>query len=387
MNVVDITKFYAVQSGGVKTYLDAKMKDFAARGVRHTLLIPGEHNAVHRIEQTDVWSVRSPVIPFSPSYRLMLSGRNVRTILDITRPDIIEVGSPFIVPRLVWRAIRARPVPTIGFYHSDVMRTYAEPYVMSRAAAPLRVGLRNLARDYVRRTYSRFNVVVAASPRVVRELRDLGLANVRYVPLGVDVEKFRPRPALRAELRARHGIPAAARVGIYAGRFAREKRFDIVLQAHGRLDPENRPHLVFVGEGSDRAMLEKAAAVRGDVTVLPFQSDRTRLAEIMALADFYLACGPGETFGLAIAEAMACGLPPMAVDSGAAADRVASNCGWLYEHGSISSCAVALDRAAREVSSRHATTARRIAEIAFPWSNTFDALIRIYEEACLCREA
>ena len=71
---------------------------------------------------------------------------------------MIEVGSPFLVPHLVRRALRGRAVPTVGFYHSDLVRAYAEPYVELRVAAPLCVLARNGARAFIRSVYTKFDV-------------------------------------------------------------------------------------------------------------------------------------------------------------------------------------------------------------------------------------
>ncbi len=76
---------------------------------------------------------------------------------------------------------------------------------------------------------------------------------------------------------------------------------------------ERRPHLVLVGGGPHQARLEELARERPRLTLLPFVKDRGELARLYASADFYLATGPGETFGLSIAEALACGLPGVAV--------------------------------------------------------------------------
>jgi glycosyltransferase involved in cell wall biosynthesis len=48
------------------------------------------------------------------------------------------------------------------------------------------------------------------------------------------------------------------------------------------------------------------AAQLDHVSIFPFVLDRLELATMYRNADFYIAAGPGETFGLAIAEAMAC---------------------------------------------------------------------------------
>jgi alpha-1,6-mannosyltransferase len=385
LRVLDITKFYSAESGGVKTYLDAKIADFADREIEHTLVIPGAQDTVTERGRSHIYSIAGPRIPFSPTYRLMVSVAAVQTIIDRFQPDIIEVGSPFLVPRLVWSALQGRKIPTLGFYHSDLIRTYAEPFVSRTWLAPLRVGARNLARAYVRQTYRRFDSVIAASAAVESELRGLGIRRVRRISLGVDLDCFRPDPAQRQLLRHRIGAAPNRPIALYVGRFCMEKRLDVILAAHRALGAD-RPHLVLVGAGEMQAGLEREACLQADLSVLPYESNRAALARIFAGADFYIASGPGETFGLAIAEAMACGLPVVAVQSGAAPDRIAgSGCGRLYRHGSVESCSNALREMIGSLSDQQRARVRQHAEREFGWRATFDSLVTLYQQSLTFR--
>src|SRR5262245_33876118 len=93
LRVLDITKFYSARSGGVKTYLDAKIADFATRSIEHTLLVPGERADEQQHGRTRICTIPGPTIPFSPAYRLIASARAVRHHLQVHQPHIIEVGS------------------------------------------------------------------------------------------------------------------------------------------------------------------------------------------------------------------------------------------------------------------------------------------------------
>jgi alpha-1,6-mannosyltransferase len=309
--------------------------------------------------------------------------------LERARPQIIEVGSPFLVPHLVRRALPSQPRPVvIGFYHSDLIRTYAEPYAPLSALAPVRVVARNLARFFIRSVYRRFDATIAASASVVAELRGLGIPNVHCVPLGVDLALFRPDANACADLRAQLGVAPDRRVALFVGRFTREKRLDVLLQAQRLLAPQERPHLVLVGQGEQRSWLETWSRTYGDLSVLPFVNSRVQLARVYRGADFYIAPGPGETFGLAIAEAMACGLPVVAVERGAAPDRIAgADCSRLYEHGSAESCARALLEMTRATNTAMRARARRHAERNFHWNHTFDRLLQVYHKVLEARAA
>ena len=379
MRILDITKFFASVSGGVRTYLEAKIDYCAGRDVAHVLVVPGPEARVEELGRTRIYHVQGPEIPFARPYRLLTSPVALHRIIAVEAPDVIEVGSPFLVPHLVRAASRGRSIPTVGFYHSDLVRTYAEPYVTARVAAPLRVLTRMAARRLARAVYSRFDLTVAASPAVAKDLRTWGVDRVACGPLGVDLARFRPRPEAPGWLRQRLHVREGKPIAIFAGRLVAEKRLDVVLEAHGMLPEPRRPHLLFVGDGAWRDRLRDAAAARRDVSLLRYQTDREELARLYAGSDLYLAAGPGETFGLAIGEALAAGLAILCVDSGAGPDRVrGSGVEELYTHGDPRSCAGAMARLAARLGPQLRVRARTHAERTLSWSRTFDALFDLY---------
>lgn len=379
-HVLDVTIFHTPSGGGVRTYLDAKARWMAARGVPHTLVLPAAGDSIEVEGTQRIYRLKSPPVPGTPGYRFLVSPQGLERIIQSERPDIIELGSPFLVPFLVRWATRDGPrPPLVGFYHSDLLRTYALPSVEWMGPRGREMGAL-AARRYIRAVYGRCDVTVAASPTVARELESMGIPDVRLVPLGVDLALFHPLRRT-GELHARLGIEKGVPLGIFCGRFCREKRLDVVLQAQALLPPSVRPHLVLVGKGQLAEALEKLAAGNPHLTVLPFEPDRVRLAGMMADADFYLAPGPGETFGLAIAEAMAAGLPVLGVDSGAVPDRIGGEeAGELYPDGDVAGCVAALRRLLGRLGPELRDGARGRAERHWAWDRTFATLTALYDE-------
>jgi len=378
LRLLDITIFYAEASGGVRTYLDAKAEALGRLGISHALVVPGPEDTISRQGGTRVYRLRGPSIPTTSGYRLLTSAQAVERIIQEERPDLIEMGSPFLVPLLVRWATRGgiRP-PVVGFYHSDLVRTYAVPCFRGLGRRGQALGVA-AAQRYVRSVYGACDATVAASPAVVDELRAMGVPRVHQIPLGVDLDLFRPERR-SGRLRERIGIPPGRPVGIFVGRICEEKRLDVVLEAHSRLPPPQRPHLVLVGAGQLRDALHATSSTHPRLTVLPWEHDREALAGLMADADFYLAAGPGETFGLAVAEAMACGLGVLGVASGAVPDRVAgSTVGHLYRNGDVAECARMMAQVAGEAGPSMRLRARAHALQNFGWDRTFRLLLELY---------
>ena len=107
--------------------------------------------------------------------------------------------------------------------------------------------------------YGRFDMVFAPS-RLMRDLLNgLGVPHAVHQPLGVDAEVFQPQR--RGEwLRERLGLARAARVLVYAGRFAGEKNLPVLLDAFASLGSPY--HLLLIGGDREARLAVSPAAHR-----------------------------------------------------------------------------------------------------------------------------
>lgn len=313
MHFVDVTMFCAAEGGGVRTYLAAK-SEWLARHTRiqHTIVGPGPCSGY---DHSSYVSVPGMTIPNTNGYRLPISGRIASRVLQHLQPDLIEVGD---ASQFAWAALRVKRktnVPVVAFYHSDLVQIAEKRFgaFAGRAVA-----------HYASSLYRQFDLVLAPSQLMVQRLHDLGVERVRRQPLGVDTSIFSPEQRDET-FRARLGLPRDARLLVYAGRFTREKKLPLLMEAIQRLgDPY---YLVMVGSGK---MPEHSPRL----IHLPFQCDLRILASVIASCDVLVHPGDQETFGLVVLEAMACGIPVLGVAAGGVAELVTGDTGLLVQPGS-----------------------------------------------------
>ena len=355
MHLLDTTLFHAPHSGGVKRYLGEKRRHCAARGVRHTLLIPGAFDATCDATIT----LASPAIPFGAGYRLPLRLGAWQRAIEVAAPDAIEVADPYSP---AWAALRAAArlgVPAVAFAHSDLPRLLA-----SRGGAWAGRG----ADAYLRRLYARFDAVWAPSRAIARRLEQAGVAGVVVQPLGVDPQIFHPcrrDPALRTEL----GLPESTRLLIFAGRLAAEKRIPLLRAAVQRLGAPY--HLLLVGGDAARRLDART-------TLLPYQQDSAALARLLASADVLVHAGEHETFGIVILEAMACARPVVGVAAGAIPELVDARVGALATPGDAAAIAAAIDDVVARGPDALGATARARVERDYAWARTLDRQLDAY---------
>lgn len=372
MKVLDLTEFYSPRGGGVRRYLAEKARWVAGRPeIDHVVVVPADRDAVTLWERTRVHLVRGPRVPASPGYHFLIAGRRLAHIVRKERPDVIEVGSPYLAPWLARRAARRTQAQLTAFVHENP-RLY-----LARLARPIRAVLDPLLSRYLETAHRRFDLMVAAS---ADNLPRAGGAPTAVVPLGVDARLFHPRrrdPAWRAEV----GASPDQRVALYVGRLSAEKGLETVLSAWPEIHRRSGARLVMIGEGHLRRRLERLAREGPEqFRVLPFEEDRLRLARAYASADLFLAPCPHETFGLAALEAMASGLPVAGVRAAGIGRLLADGEGWArtYLPGDAHDCARAVAGLALTDLVAAGRLARGAAMRRYSWDRTFTELFALY---------
>ncbi len=377
LTILDITKYFGDATGGIRTYLLSKAAYVQRHPpLRQVLVVPGPHDGLAEADGVRCYRLKGPRIPFDQSYRFLLASRTTRRILDHERPDLVEIGSPWLVPWITRRANRRLGAPLVWFYHTHFPRIIAPPGGTTAA----RRALGQAAWRYVRRVAGICRGVLVASEAIARELQEHEVPGVRRVSLGVDLELFAPtRRADAAETRRRHGLPDAP-LAVYLGRFTEEKQLELVLHAWKEVERRTGAWLVFVGAGPREARLRALAEGR-QVRFVPYVRDREEVARILAAAELYVAPGPAESFGLSALEAMASGTPVLSVNAGGAAERVqASGAGALYEAGDAGACAEAALTLLRSDRQALGQAARTWAVQHHDWSRAFDGIVAAYRE-------
>jgi glycosyltransferase involved in cell wall biosynthesis len=131
------------------------------------------------------------------------------------------------------------------------------------------------------------------------------------------------------------GIPEGSAVVVFAGKLSEKKDPSLLLETF--LGLKSSSHLIFVGGGELEGKLRARAEGRPEVHFLPFQN-QSEMPSVYRLADLFVlpSRGPGETWGLAMNEAMACGRPVIAGSRvGGARDLIqVGQTGWSFESGS-----------------------------------------------------
>lgn len=378
LGVLDISEFFGETTGGVRTYLLQKARYVEPRPeLRQVLVVPGARDSIHETSGVRCYRLHGPSVPTQKPYRFMLATRSTSRIVAHERPDLIEVGSAWCAPWLVHLATRQFDVPAVWFYHSNFPRVIA-PWPSH--AGRVRREASRLAWRYVRRLSRLVRTTLAPSDFVARELEHEGVERVRRVTLGVDLELFHPRRRSYArETRRGFELPDGP-LALYVGRMAQEKEVDLLLSSWDQVERRTGARLVLIGDGPARHRLMRRPGSERCFW-LPFESDRNRLADLMAAVDIYVAPCSLETFGLSALEALASGTPILTADRGGVAETVIRSAAGLSfpsgDRGALAETAVQL---LQSDLAPLGTRGRQYVEAWHGWDLVFNQLFAVYRE-------
>ncbi|MHB1224426.1 MAG: glycosyltransferase [Gemmatimonadaceae bacterium] len=378
VGVLDSSEWFGPTSGGVRTYLLQKAAYVERRPwLRQVIVVPGAHGLVGDGDGVRCHQLRSPAVPRQAPYRALLDRRAVRRVALHERPDVIEAGSPLMVPWLLRGPARELDVPLVCYHHGLLPHNFAPD---PRAASGLAAVAVAAAWRYLRHLDGRFAVTLVGSEFAAGELRGAGIERTAVVPLGVDLARFRPERRERAAgIRALHGLPVDRPLFGFLGRFSSEKGLEVVLRAWPEVARKRDAALVLVGDGPQRRRLT-ALADGLPVYLLPFVDDREALADLVASFDVFLSPGAIETFGLAALEAMASGVPVLTADRGGVAEQVRrSAAGASFRSGDAAALAAAAVAMVDADRASLGARARAHAEREHDWDVVFDRLFAVYE--------
>jgi len=365
VRIAQLANFIGPASGGMRTALEALGRGYGDAGAERLLVIPGPTDATTRTALGEVVQLRAPRV--GGGYRLIVEPWRVIQVLEGFRPTSVELSDKLtLLPVARWA--RRNGVGSVLFSHERLddmlaLRTGLE------TGAKLSVALLN------RLLVRSFDQVVVTSAYAQAEFQAVadavGCPMVR-VPLGVDLDAFRPRPAPR---RADDGTIRLA----HAGRMSREKSPQLAVATAAELHRRGVQVTMDVYGAGPHLDEIRAAAGEAPVRFHGYIAGRVDLSRRLAAADVSLSVCPGETFGLAVLEALASGTPVVTADRGGARELVDLASG-AWGAPTPSTLADAVENVVGRPERQRRTAARRRAE-EFPWSRTVERMLAVHDRA------
>ena len=375
MRVGLFTESYPPVVNGVSTSIETLARQLDAVG--HTPIVVAPR-VPRFIDPTPVRRLDSWTWPLYPGFPFAWPpvGPFARQTDDLEL-DVVHSHHPFGIGLHARRAAQRRSIAHVSTFHTLYHDyTHYFPLVSERIA-------RAWLTHWLHGFYSKCHLVVVPSTQTALRLREVGIEpdQIRVIPTGVPAAV----PVSETEIRsfkARWEISEQAPVVLYVGRIAWEKNLRMLIDAARGFGDDTV--LAMVGDGPDRAAIERAVADAGIAYRTRFTGaiPRQQLGPVFSSADVFAFPSGTETQGLVLAEAQSYGLPCVAVDRGGAPEFVRNGIDALLtpiERAPFEDAVVRLLRDG-ELRARFSREAR-LSPLRWTPEKMLQALVDVYREA------
>jgi glycosyltransferase involved in cell wall biosynthesis len=341
MNLLMVTNTYPPFVGGVARSVQSFTEEFRRLGHRVVVVAPsfpgvpkGEKGvirvpAIQRFNGSD-FSVGLPIPGF------------LFPALETFRPDIVHSHHPYLLGDMALRISASRNAPLVFTHHTmyEMLAHYVlgDSPAVRRFIVDLSTGYANLC-----------DRVIAPSASTARILLERGVkAPIAVIPTGVDMARFRDGNG--TAFRASMGIPPEAFVVGHAGRLGPEKNLGFLIEAViAFLAVNASARFLVVGVGPSMKEIRERFGRSGAAGRLHCAGilRGEKLADAYRAMDVFAFASRCETQGMVLNEAMASGVPVVAVDAPGVREAVIDGRnGYLLPALSVPDFSEALSRAA-----------------------------------------
>jgi len=328
MRILYVSDVYFPRVNGVSTSIRTIRRELQKIGHEVVVVAP-EYGEPAQSDDGGIIRVAARRVPLDPEDRLM-RGRALRGLqqrLSARSFDLVHVQTPFAAHYFGLRIARSLGVSCVATYH-----TFFEEYLHHYVPFAPRTLTRALTREFSRRQGNQVDALVVPSRAMLAALSAYGVRSpMTILPTGLSFGEFEGGDG--AAFRLRHGISAARPLLVHVGRVAFEKNIDFLLRTlvHVRA---RRPDvlLLIAGEGPALAQLKTLARrlyLESNVQFVGYLDRATALLDCFRAGDVFVFASRTETQGLVLLEAMALGVPVVAIAEMGATDILEAGNGAL----------------------------------------------------------
>lgn len=403
MQVLIVTNYFAPEGGAASLRLTRLARQLHRRGHEVTVLTSLPHypqGRIHddyrgrltvttdldgiRVVQTWLLATSSPRISRKLVSQLSFMVSALLRGIALPRPDVVLVeGQPVFtgIAGALLATLKRRP------FVLNVSDLWPD-HLLSVGALSATHPAYRLARRIVDTMYRRAAAIVAMSPRWA-EIIDSQIerpAAATTIYNGVDLDRFRPGLD-SSEFRRKHALDNQ-KICSFIGTFSTQYDFDVMLRVAAALSEDDQVQMVFIGQGSQEAVLRQHLDRSANIRWIPWvsadevpQAWHASYVTYFALRDHPLYRG---TIPAKLYEATASGVPIVAAMEGVGAELVeASGAGVTVACGDAAGLGRALqeilaDETARD---RYSAAGRRYAEARFDAERVADSYEQILSNA------
>lgn len=345
MKILLGTDLYYQNMAGSVNFIRQLTNGLVKDGHTVYLIVPARKfkDTVTKEDGMTVYGIRSVVIPeiiYPSNFRIPVTAGSttIRGIINQTKPDVIHIQDHFMIGSKMAKEGKRFGIPLIGTNHfmPENFIHYLYPPDFAKKL------IKDLAWKVFIRVYRQLDVITVPTKTAADLIKGL-ILDKPIIPIsnGVDLNRFNPQNSNRY-LKKRYHINSYEPVILFVGRLDKEKCVDTLLTAFAQVLPNLHAKLVITGKGTEKLYLinlAKRLGIEKNVIFTGFVAE-SDLPALYCLADVFVIASIAELQSIATMEAMASGLPVVAVKAIALPELIRhGQNGYLVQEGNIKALA------------------------------------------------
>lgn len=304
---------------GVATFGRTLAIGLANRG--HEVMVIAPSQTSKKFKEIDINHVvvRTASVPFVPYQNFRISptpGREVKkAILDFD-PDVIHIQMLMWIGQAAMKYGNKFGIPIVTTNHAMPENLMDNIMLLAPIARPINFMLR----QYGMRFHSKADYITMPTQSAIDMFKATEKMTVpmEAVSNGIDLVRFQPgKPG--AAIYTQFKLPRDKPIITYVGRVDAEKHLPVLIKAFAEVRKKHDAHLMIVGSGQEVLHLKEIAHELGIYSHVTFTGRVTEEDKVLLhqIGTVFAMPSPAELQSIATLEAMASGLPVVAVDAGA----------------------------------------------------------------------
>lgn len=334
MNIVFFSDSFWPTVNGVVTYVTETARQLKKMGHHILLVVPYSNKLVipHDFDKDDLFLAKSlPADRLYPGWRVALFySSGLDRALTRFRPDVVHIQTIFTVGLGGVIAARRFGKPLISTYHTYIASEEMFKVFGVTKGRGTRV-VKKMMWEYTKSFHNRSDLVLAPTKEIFLILKRNGISvPIEVLAEGIDLSYFKVlRTREREKLRQDYSL-SGRKVVVYVGRLSVEKNLILTLQVIKDV-ALSVPSvlLLLIGDGPQKEELVRQVRQLGIEDHVRFlgmlEREKLFVSGMLSVCDLFLTTSKFETFGLTTLEAIASGLPVVAIESQGACELIEGN--------------------------------------------------------------
>jgi len=319
MKIAFFTNCYKPLINGVVTSITSLKEAYEEKGHETYVFAPQVENYIDK--DKNIFRYKSVNLTKKVNYPLPIPfSFSAKKVINEFNPDIIHIHHPFILSSVAKMYGKRLGVPKILTIH-----TQYEQYAYYMAPIPSKI-TQEAIKIIVSNFASKTDCITTPSESMKELLREYGIKNrIEVIPNAIKINSFRNKNESKClKIREKYHLGEDEKIILFVGRIASEKSIDKIIKAVAIIKERGikKVKLLIVGDGPNLDELKHLVQTLGieDDVIFTGAVDYQEIQHYYKVAYLFTIASTTETFGIVTIEALASGLPVLAVKAPGAVD-------------------------------------------------------------------